>query len=71
MGGEFDWHRIAASLSDLVAPERLMTALQQLAAALEGLDERLAARGVPARILDMPAVGLHTLNDRLRRWGLL
>lgn len=71
VGGEFDWHGIAGSLADLVAPERLMTELQQLAVALEGLDERLAARGVPSRILEMPAVGLRSLNDRLCRWGLL
>lgn len=70
-GGEFDWHGIVDSLADLVAPERLMTELQRLGVALEGLDERLATRGVPSRILEMPAVGLHSLNDRLRRWGLL
>ncbi len=71
VGGEFNWHGIADSLADLVEPERLMTELRQLGAALEGLDERLSARGVPSRILDMPAVGLRTLNDKLRRWGLL
>ncbi|SEK19662.1 serine/threonine-protein kinase HipA [Halomonas daqiaonensis] len=70
-GGEFDWHGIADSLADLVAPENLMRELQKLAIELEGLDERLAARGVPSRILDMPAVGLRSLNDRLGRWGLL
>jgi serine/threonine-protein kinase HipA len=71
VGGEYDWRAIADSLSDLVDPERLMEALQRLAADLEGLDERLAARGVPARILEMPAVGLRTLDTRLKRWGLL
>lgn len=71
VGGEFDWPGIAASLADLVEPERLMGELRRLAADLEGLDERLAARGVPARILDLPAVGLRTLDARLRRWGLL
>lgn len=71
VGGEFDWRAIADSLSDLVDPEQLLESLQQLALNLEGLDERLAARGVPARILDMPAVGLRTVDARLKRWGLL
>ncbi|WP_290793444.1 HipA domain-containing protein [Halomonas sp.] len=71
VGGEFDWRAIADSLADLVEPERLMTELQTLGVALEGLEKRLAARGVPARILEMPAVGLRSLNDRLRRWEVL
>lgn len=70
-GGEYDWPAIAASLSDLVAPDRLMEALQRLAADLEGLDERLARRGVPPRILELPTVGLRSLGWRLKRWGLL
>jgi serine/threonine-protein kinase HipA len=71
IGGNYNWAAIADSLSDLVAPERAMDELRKLAAGLEGLDERLAARGVPARILNMPAVGLRTLDTRLKRWGLL
>ncbi|WP_302142744.1 type II toxin-antitoxin system HipA family toxin [Halomonas alkalicola] len=70
-GGEYDWPAIAASLSDLVDPDRLMEALQRLAADLEGLDERLARRGVPPRILELPTVGLRSLGWRLKRWGLL
>ncbi len=71
VGGEFDWHAIANSLSDVVEPEKLLESLQQLASTLEGLDERLAARGIPSRLLDMPAVGLRTVDARLKRWGLL
>lgn len=70
-GGEYDWHAIAGSLSDLADTEQLMEALKRLAADLAGLEKRLAARGVPARILEMPAVGLHSLETRLKRWGLL
>ena len=71
IGGDYNWPAIADSLSDLVAPKRAMVELSKLAAGLKGLDERLAARGVPARILNMPAVGLRTLDTRLKRWGLL
>ncbi|MEQ5802042.1 HipA domain-containing protein [Halomonas sp. H10-9-1] len=70
-GGEYDWYAVAKSLSDLMEPEQLMEALRQLACDLEGLDERLALRGVPSRILDMPTVGLRTLSTRFKRWGLL
>jgi serine/threonine-protein kinase HipA len=70
-GGEYDWYAIAESLSDLVDPDQLMEALRRLAVDLNGLDERLAGRGVPTRILDMPSVGLRTLGTRLKRWGLL
>lgn len=71
IGGEYDWPAIAESLVDVVSPEHVMEELRTLAARLEGVDERLAGRGVPARILDMPAVGLRTINTRLNRWGLL
>ncbi|MDW7745208.1 type II toxin-antitoxin system HipA family toxin [Halomonas sp.] len=70
-GREYDWHAIAESLSDLVDPEQLMETFRRLAADLDGLDERLAARGVPPRILDMPSVGLRSLGTRLKRWGML
>ncbi|MBD3895249.1 type II toxin-antitoxin system HipA family toxin [Halomonas sp. ML-15] len=69
-GGEYDWSAIAAALDDLIPAERLMSALRQLAAELMGLEERLRQRGVPERILSMPAVGLASLDERLVRWGL-
>lgn len=70
-GGEYDWPNIAESLADVIAPDRVMNELRMLAAGLEGVDERLAVRGVPARILDMPAVGLRSIHTRLKRWELL
>ncbi|MFC7367960.1 HipA domain-containing protein [Vreelandella zhaodongensis] len=71
VGGEYDWPAIADTLADIVEPQRVMEELRALSLRLEGVDERLAARGVPSRILDMPAVGLRTVNTRLKRWGLL
>ncbi|MFG6160493.1 type II toxin-antitoxin system HipA family toxin [Halomonas sp. 1390] len=70
-GGEFDWPAVARSLGALVAPERLMAELEALAGRLKGLDQRLAARGVPSGILTRPAVGLGHLDQRLKRWGLI
>lgn len=69
-GGDVDWPAVADHLGDLVAPERLMAELCELGGRLRGLRERLAKRGVPERILDMPAVGLTGLDRRLARWGL-
>ncbi|TFH86580.1 type II toxin-antitoxin system HipA family toxin [Billgrantia azerbaijanica] len=70
-GGEYDWPAIADALSGHVDEKRLLEALGDLAVSLVGLRTRLQERGVPQRILDMPAVGLSSLEPRLERWGLL
>lgn len=70
-GGDFDWLAIAEALDDLVPAARLLNELRALAAQLVGLQQRLAERGVPERILHMPAVGLVYLEDRLQNWKLL
>ena len=70
-GGDFDWLAIAEALDDLVPATQLMTELRTLAAQLVGLPQRLAKRGVPERILMMPAVGLIYLEERLQKWDLL
>jgi serine/threonine-protein kinase HipA len=72
-GGRFDWRGIALALTDLVEPERLCNELNALASQLVGLRDRLRQRGVPERILTMPAVGLDTLDRRMAlhrtEWG--
>ncbi|MBB3190007.1 type II toxin-antitoxin system HipA family toxin [Halomonas cerina] len=70
-GGDFDWPAIAEALGELVPPARLMAELRDLGQHLHGLQERLVRRGVPERILTMPAVGLRDLDRRLARWGLV
>ncbi|PMR72722.1 type II toxin-antitoxin system HipA family toxin [Billgrantia endophytica] len=70
-GGDFDWAAIAHALNDLAPAERIMKDLQALAERLTGLQERLRNRGIPDRILTMPAVGLGSLDARLKRWGLI
>lgn len=69
-GGEFDWHAISEALADLASPARMLDELMATAARLVGLKDRLQDRGVPERILTMPAVGLRALDDRLGRWRL-
>lgn len=69
-GGNFDWIAIAHALNDLAPAEQSISELKALAGKLIGLQERLHEHGVPERILTMPAVGLGTLDHRLKSWGL-
>ncbi len=69
-GGRFDWHGIAATLTDLVEPEQLLSELGILARQLVGLRERLLQRGVSERLLTMPVLGFEYLDRKLTQWGL-
>lgn len=70
-GGVMNWQAISQELADLVEPELLLSELEDLAQKLIGLRERLAARGVPAQILDRPTLGLNHLNNKLKSWHLV
>lgn len=69
-GGRFDWHAIASELADIVPPSRLLAELGSLVRKLHGLRDRLAARGVPPRILSMPVMGFDYLDAKLQDWKL-
>ena len=71
VGGTYDFLRIADSVSDLVSGEVLISELKDTADKLIGLKERLAERGVPEQILNMPAIGMDFIPEKLTRWGLL
>ncbi|MEQ5237669.1 type II toxin-antitoxin system HipA family toxin [Proteus terrae] len=71
IGGEYNFINIADSLSDLIAPEQLLNALQETAQQLLTLKERLEMRGVPTQILTMPSFGFDFIPNKLERWGLL
>lgn len=70
-GGEYDFKGIAEALSQWVPAADLLKKLRDTAAQLVDIQERLAVRGVPAQILDMPAIGFKYVPDKLVRWGLL
>lgn len=70
VGGTYDFTGIAASLSDLVPPKIMLSELQKTAHQCLGLKERLALRGVPTQILDMPAIGFDFIREKIERWGL-
>ncbi|WP_256213883.1 MULTISPECIES: HipA domain-containing protein [unclassified Shewanella] len=71
VGGEYDFQGIADSLADLVPAQELMAALKLTARQCHNLKQRLIARGVPERIIDMPAIGFTYIEDKLTRWGLV
>ncbi|MEL4273929.1 type II toxin-antitoxin system HipA family toxin [Shewanella xiamenensis] len=71
IGGEYDFLGIAEALTDLVPAPELLIELKRTAQQCLGLKQRLIARGVPQRIIDMPAIGFAYLEDKLTRWGLV
>ena len=70
-GGDYDFAGIAEALSDYVPADTMMQALGITAGQLIGLQERLANRGIPQQILDMPGIGYKFVPEKLTRWGLV
>lgn len=71
IGGEYDFVKIAEALSDLVPKEELLQELKNVAQQCIDLKQRLAARGVPEQILEMPVIGFDFIPNKLESWGLL
>lgn len=71
LGGEFHWHKIAQALSDHADADWLIMQLEELSGRLVGLRARLCERGMPASLIDRPAIGLDRVEQRLSQWGLL
>ncbi|BAN99721.1 hypothetical protein E05_49550 [Plautia stali symbiont] len=69
-GGHYNWHLIAQHLSHLVSEKRLLDELRTLTQKLIGLKARLAHRGVPTSILEMPGIGFNYLDERIAGWRL-
>lgn len=70
-GGRYRFDLIAEQLADIVPPEVLLGELNTTAKNLLNLKTRLAARGVPERILSFPAIGFDYLPQNLEAWRLL
>ncbi|MFP3366770.1 type II toxin-antitoxin system HipA family toxin, partial [Pseudoalteromonas sp. SIMBA_148] len=64
-GGRYRFDLIAEQLADIVPPEVLLGELNTTAKNLLNLKTRLAARGVPERILSFPAIGFDYLPQNL------
>lgn len=70
-GGEYRWEKIAEKLDSLCPSEKILQTLRKTAGQLQGLKSRLQQRGVPERIISMPAVGFDFLDQKLKRWSLI
>lgn len=70
-GGHLDWQAIIEELSDLADPDDLLLGLRAIAARLVGLKQRLLERGVSESLLEIPALGMNSIDKRLYQWGLL
>ena len=69
-GGNYQWQLIAEQLEGLVPQQLLLQELRALTEKLKGLKARLAVRGVPASILEMPGIGFNYLDERITGWQL-
>lgn len=70
-GGDFDWKGITQQLKEHIQPTELWQELQALAAELVGLKERLLDYGVNAEFLEIPVLGMNSIESRLSKWELL
>jgi serine/threonine-protein kinase HipA len=70
-GGFYRWDRIVEQLDPLCPQDKLFAELQLTASKLVDLKERLQLRGVPERIINMPAMGFSSLNEKLKGWNLV
>jgi serine/threonine-protein kinase HipA len=69
--GICNWIEIAQALKGYIAPDKLISELRTTASQLEGLGEKLKAKGVANTIIQNPAVGLIYLDERLKSWELI
>jgi len=71
IGGTYDFVGITETLSDLVPSAVLLEELRNTAMKCIGLKQKLTIRGVPEQILEMPAIGLNYISEKLIKWGRL
>ncbi len=69
-GGHYNWQLIAQQLNEFIPEESLLNSLRELTRKLAGLKSRLAARGVPHSILEMPGIGFNYLEERIAGWQI-
>lgn len=71
-GGEFDWHGIVHQLNESVYdPQAIWLSLKETATTLIGLKERLLKAGLSKEFIHIPALGMNTIETRLKHWKLL
>ena len=69
--GEIDWHAACQSLALLVDPEHAFERLRSDAQALMALPDLLSESGLPASVMNHPAIALKNLEQRMKEWTLI
>ncbi|MNZ98662.1 hypothetical protein D3C78_1179560 [compost metagenome] len=70
-GGEYRWAQITQKLAPWCDPDLSLGTLKSLAINLLGLKQRLVDKGVPEKIIEMPALSFDYIEAKLKRWELL
>jgi len=70
-GSEFDWQAIVGELAELTNTEQLWQEMKVLASKIAGLKQRLLEAGVDQAFLEIPVLGMNSVEARLQRWQLL
>ena len=71
-GGEFDWQGIINHLDDdLYERDAIWENLKNTASQLIGLKQRLIEKGAAEELLNIPALGMNTIETRLKKWALI
>lgn len=70
-GGEYRWAQITQKLATWCDPDLSLGTLKSLAINLLGLKQRLVDKGVPKKIIEMPALSFDYIEAKLKRWELL
>lgn len=70
-GGEYRWAQITQKLAPWCDSDLSLGTLKSLAINLLGLKQRLVDKGVPKKIIEMPALSFDYIEAKLKRWELL
>ena len=69
--GEIDWRAACESLAPLIDPQHAFERLRSDAQALMGLPDLLSESGLPASVMNHPAIALKNLEQRMKEWALI
>lgn len=71
-GGEFDWQGIVHHLDkNLYDSTKIWSSLQEIAPSFIGLKQRLLKAGISEEFINIPALGMNTIESRLKNWKLI
>lgn len=69
--GDIDWRAACDALAPLIDPQQAFERLRSDAQALRGLPDVLGESGLPASVMNHPAIALKNLEQRMKEWTLI